>query len=95
MIRFACRLFAVIVSVPALLFVGTTAALARVAPPEVGEVGSPLPPPSPSFLPITLADRAQWMATGAGIVLAVLAIYVATTALVHRRQQASGHLSTS
>lgn len=91
MIRFTRHLVAVLIAAPVLLLVGSTAALARVAPPDTG-YSVPAPAASTS---ITFADRVPWMATGALIVLAGLALYVAATALVHRHQRTARQLSTS
>lgn len=96
MIRFARHLVAVLVAAPALLLVGSTAALARVAPPDTGysDTGYSVPAP-PASTSITFADRVPWMATGALIVLAGIAAYVTLVALVHRHQRTRGQLSTS
>jgi hypothetical protein len=96
MIRFARHLVAVLVAAPALLLVGSTAALARVAPPDTGysDTGYSVPAP-PASTSITFADRVPWMATGALIVLAGIAAYVTLVALVHRHQRTARQLSTS
>lgn len=88
MYRIARRLFAAVLAVPALLVVGSTAAFARVAPEPVS-----IQQPGTSYhteSSISFADRAQWMGAGAAAVLAVVVIYVAATALVHRHQQVAG-----
>ena len=90
--RFARRLIAAIAIVPALLLANANAALAYPDPGGRGDVGGnpvlPSPPPV-DLSPASggLGGHAQWIVAGAGIVLAVLVVYVAAAALVHRHQQ--------
>jgi uncharacterized membrane protein len=91
MYRTARRLFAALLAVPALLVVSATAAFAKVAPDGPGTFPGPITPAhTTSGSSISFADRMQWMGAGAAAVLAVLVIYVAATALVHRHQQVAG-----
>jgi hypothetical protein len=87
--RTARRLFTAILAVPALLVVGATAAFAKVAPDGPGTFQPPVTTHHGGDS-ISFADRAQWMGAGAAAVLAVIVIYVAATALVHRHQQVAG-----
>jgi hypothetical protein len=90
--RFARRLLAAIVIVPALLFADMTSAFAYTDPGAGGGGDTTFPPPPITTTGSGLAEHAQWMVAGAGLVLAAIAVYVAAMALVHRHQHVGSQL---
>lgn len=95
MSRFIRTFVVTLATLPSLLLVGSTAAFARTDNPSV-DTGVQLPSPASFPEPDTTSftDRVQWMGAGAGILLALIVVYIAATALVHRHQRI-GQLRTS
>ena len=91
--RFAHHLLATLAATAALLGLTSTAAFAHPAPPEGCGGLYQLPPVEPVSI-TTAASPVPWMLTGAGLALAVVVLYVATTAIVHRQHGSTRRLST-
>jgi hypothetical protein len=86
MSRFIRSFVVTLVTLPGLLLVGSTAAFARTDRPAADTGALPAPPvPGPDS--VSFADRLQWMAAGAGILLALIVVCVAASSLVYRRRR--------